>query len=214
MKLYIKVTIMTKIFFIRHGQTLWNQDRKYQGHSDIDLSEQGVEQAQKLADYLVKKQVKLDVVYASDLSRAYQTASIVANSQDIKVIVNQDFREMNFGVWEGLTFKDIQLQYADLAKTWITAPENLEIPSGESFAKVKERAEKAIMQILKIHLNQNIAIVSHGGTLRTIFCSLLEIPLTKMWQFKLDNTALTIFEFFKETAVLNLLNSTAHLDEF
>ena len=201
----------TKVYLIRHGQTLWNQDSKYQGHSDIALSETGKEQAQRLREYFVSKNIELNAIYASDLSRAHQTAEIIAGAYNMSVSVNKDFREMNFGVWEGLTFKEIQKLYTELAEQWLKAPENLEIPNGESFLIVKDRAERALQSIIQKHENENIVLVSHGGTLRTIFCALLDIPLTKMWQFKLDNTAVTIFDFYKDKPILSLYNSTAHL---
>lgn len=203
---------MTRIYFIRHGQTTWNHESKYQGHSDISLSELGVAQAQKLSSYFKSRKLPLDLIFSSDLSRAYQTAQELAKAYDLEVKLNDSFREMNFGVWEGLTFKEIQKQYSDLAHKWIIEPEALEIPNGESFFKVKLRAEKALLEIITSYKDKNIAVVSHGGTLRTIFCSLLDIPLTKMWQFKLDNTALSIFEFIKGKPILTLYNSTAHLD--
>ena len=204
---------MTKLYLIRHGQTLWNKISKYQGHSDIALSDTGIAQAQKLGHYLFEKGIKLQAVYASDLSRAYDTAKLIAEPYNLPISTNSELREMNFGVWEGLTFKEIKNQYSDLAEIWLTAPETLEIPKGESFAKVKERAINTLYGILKNHANENIAVVSHGGTLRTIICSLLDMPLSKMWQFKLDNTALTIFNIYNDKPILSLFNFTAHLDE-
>lgn len=203
---------MTKLYLIRHGQTLWNKTSKYQGHSDIALSDDGIAQAKKLGHYFFEKGIKLQAVYASDLSRAYDTAKLIAEPYNLPISLNSELREMNFGVWEGLTFKEIKNKYADLAEIWLTAPETLEVPMGESFAKVKERAINTLYGILKNHANENIAVVSHGGTLRTIICSLLDMPLSKMWQFKLDNTALTIFDIYYDKPILSLFNSTAHLD--
>lgn len=202
---------MTKIFLIRHGKTEWNNGGRYQGHSDIALSEEGKSQAKKLSIFLKETDIHLQAIYASDLIRAYETAEIVAIPHSIKVENHPGLREINFGKWEGLTFKEIKEQYSDLAQKWLVSPEELKIPEGESFNNVQIRAINALNEIIKIHEGQNIAIVSHGGTIRAIICKLMEIPLQKMWHFKLDNTALSIFDIKESRAVLSLFNSICHL---
>jgi alpha-ribazole phosphatase len=202
---------MTKIFLIRHGQTEWNNGGRYQGHSDIPLSEEGKVQAKKLSLFLNNTGIHLQAVYASDLSRAQETAEIIAAPHQVKVENHPGFREINFGVWEGLNFKEIKNQYPDLAQRWLTSPEELTIPQGESFKCVQKRAKLALDEITQFHQGQNIAIVSHGGTLRALICELMEIPLQKMWHFKLDNTALSSFDIHENIAILSLFNSTYHL---
>ena len=96
---------MTRITFIRHGQTLWNQLRKYQGHSDIPLNSTGIQQARRVAERLSKE--TLHAVYSSDLSRAVQTAQAIAQKHELSVQTLGGFREMDFGLWEGLTYEEI-----------------------------------------------------------------------------------------------------------
>jgi len=92
---------VTKIILVRHGQTLWNNIGKYQGHTDVPLSKTGIEQASKVAKRL--KNDKITAIYSSDLKRAKQTAEIIALEHNLPVITNTRFREINFGVWEGKT---------------------------------------------------------------------------------------------------------------
>jgi len=126
------------LILIRHGLTIWNHEFRYQGHTDIELSEEGVKQAQALQKRLAGE--KLDAIYSSDLSRAVQTASIIAKPHRLELITDSRLREVNFGVWEGLNFKEIESRYPDLLKTWLEAPHNLEIPQGETFMAMHDRA--------------------------------------------------------------------------
>lgn len=201
---------MTRIFLIRHGETQWNFDARYQGHSDIELSEKGTLQGEKLGLYF--KRFSLDAVYASDLKRAFTTAQLIAQYHNLEVQLVPDMREINFGVWEGLTFKDIREKYRELADMWLKEPEQLVIPEGENFAQVKKRAYQAILNLVDKHQGQNVVVVSHGGTIRTVLCAILDLPLSKMWQIKQDNTALNMIEFYQNQGIIGLLNSTAHLD--
>ncbi len=102
---------MTKLLLVRHGQTLWNHVARYQGHTDIDLSDTGRTQAKLLSMRLAG--VSLQAVYASDLRRALDTARIIAEPHDLAVQALPQLREINFGAWEGLTFKEIKAGYSD-----------------------------------------------------------------------------------------------------
>ncbi len=202
---------MTRLYLIRHGVTIWNNESKYQGHSDVPLAESGRQQAQLAAAWLQKE--KLAAVYASDLNRAFETAQIIAATHDLAVISIPALREMNFGVWEGLTFNQIKENYADLVEIWSTTPEKLLIPDGESFDQLKARAHRALMELVARHPEENIVVVSHGGTIRTLICAVLDLPLNRIWQFRQDNTAVNIIDFYGKKAILSLLNSTAHLEQ-
>jgi alpha-ribazole phosphatase len=202
---------MTKIILVRHGLTVWNHELRYQGHADVPLAEEGHRQAEKLAKRLAKE--KLSAVYASDLGRASQTAQAVANHHQIPVTLLPSLREINFGLWEGHTYQELQRDYPEVVQYWFDKPADTVIPQGETFWDVKERAYGAILEVVKKHPGENVAVVSHGGTIRTLLCAALDLDLNKLWQIKQDNTAVNILEFYDTKALVSLVNDTHHLHE-
>ncbi|MDH7578779.1 MAG: alpha-ribazole phosphatase [Bacillota bacterium] len=200
---------MTRLLLVRHGQTGWNHDARYQGHTDIELSEAGFKQAQLLAQRLVREPV--EAVYASDLRRAFETARIVAAPHKLQVQTVPELREINFGAWEGLTFEEIKTQFRELAANWYTSPAKIRIPQGETFAELKERAYNTVMELVKKHDPGTLIIVTHGGTIRAIICALLNIDLNHAFRIRQDNGALNIIEYYENRGVLCLLNDTHHL---
>jgi len=201
---------MLELYLIRHGETLWNQDSKYQGHQDVPLSDKGRQQAGRLAHWL--KDVNIDAFYASDLSRAYDTAKAMAEERGLEVKLDKRLREVNFGDWEGRTYQEIKRLYPELVQQWITDPSSVQLPQGEDFGLVKKRAYEAVKEIIECRQYEGrIAVVSHGATIRTILCSVLDLPLKAMWQIEQGNTALNIIKFHKDhPPIMNLFNSVWH----
>ena len=111
---------MTRLYLIRHGETLWNIERRAQGIKNIELSQRGIAQGKLLAQRLKKQ--KIDIIYSSDLSRAYETASIIGKEIDKPVYTLPEIREMNFGDWEGLTMSEIKENYKDIYDSWKNTP--------------------------------------------------------------------------------------------
>lgn len=200
---------MGRIFLIRHGQTLWNHSMRYQGHMDIPLSDVGLEQARLLGERL--RSEKLAAVYASDLSRARNTAQWVADPHGLPVQIAPELREMNFGQWEGLTFKEIQARFPEIATSWIKAPGKVQPPEGESFIHLQERACKIIKGIASRHLHESVAVVSHGGTIRAILCGLLGLDLKRIFCFRQDNGAMNVIDFYDEEIIIERLNDSSYL---
>lgn len=200
---------MTRLIIVRHGQTIWNLERKYQGHSDIALTEKGLKQAEAVAVRLAAEPV--DAVYASDLSRAFKTAECIAAKHNLKVGLVPALREIKFGDWEGLTYEEITVRWPGLlGKLWST-PDELEIPGGESFHQLKARAYDAVTKIVAAHPEQTVAIVAHGGTIGTILCAMLNIHLNHVWSIRQDNTAVNIVEYYEGRPTICLLNCIRHL---
>lgn len=200
---------MTKLILVRHGLTKWNNDFRYQGHTDVPLTDEGHQQAERVARRLSEEQV--DAVYASDLGRAAQTAQTIAAYHGQPVFLLPALREVNFGLWEGKTHQEVRREYAKNITDWFDRPAEMMIPQGETFQQVKERAYAAILEVVEKHKEKTIIVVSHGGTIRTILCAALELHLNKLWCFKQDNTAVNILEFYKEKALVSLVNDTHHL---
>ncbi|MGB9792453.1 MAG: alpha-ribazole phosphatase [Thermacetogeniaceae bacterium] len=203
---------MTRIYLVRHGETLWNNAARYQGHTDIELSETGRKQAYALAKRLANENI--DAIYASDLRRALETASILAVPHKLPVQALPELREINFGVWEGLTFEEIKTKYQDLAERWHNLPATVRIPGGETFEEVKERAYNTILKLVQKHDPGTIIVVTHGGTIRAIICALLGIDLNHAFRIRQDNGSLNIIEFYENWGVLCLLNDTTHTTLF
>jgi alpha-ribazole phosphatase len=202
---------MTKIILIRHGLTVWNHEMRYQGHADVPLAEEGHRQAEKVAKRLATE--KLSAVYASDLGRACQTAQTVANQHQLPVTLLPALREINFGLWEGCTYQELQRDYPEVIRYWFDRPADTVIPQGETFRDVKERAYGAILEVVKKHPGECVAVVSHGGTIRTLLCAVLDLDLNKVWQIKQDNTAVNVLEFYDTKALVSLVNDTHHLQQ-
>jgi alpha-ribazole phosphatase len=203
--------LLTKMLLVRHGETIWNHTSRYQGHTDIELSETGRNQAKLLAAELKKEKVK--AVYSSDLKRAYETAAILASLHNLPVQVTEQLREINFGEWEGLTYQEIMEKYKDLASEWYQYPGKVRLPGGENFEELKGRAYSAALDLMYQNDPGTIIVVAHGGTIRAIICGILDIDLNHAFQIRQDNTALNIIDYHPENGyiVLSLLNGISHL---
>ena len=202
---------MTRLVLIRHGQTAWNKSGKYQGQSDVALSEEGLEQARCLAEHFPVE--KLDAVYASDLSRAMVTAETVAQKFGLDVRPEPAFRELSFGKWEGLTYAEIVAGWPDAMANFLTHPDIMEIPQGESFPQVQQRAMARLKEIVAEHEphDHTVGIFAHGAVLRTILTGIMQMPLSQVWTLSQYNTAVNIVRFDEGRPTVELLNSTAHL---
>lgn len=200
---------MTRIILVRHGQTVWNLEMKYQGHTDIALTDKGLEQASLVAKRLAAE--KVAAVYASDLSRAYMTAEKIAASFTLPVIAMPELREISFGEWEGLTYTNINQGWPEVMANLFANPDSVQIPGGETFRELKARAANAIKKIVLNHPGETVVVVSHGGTIRTLICDALDINLNYVWNIKQDNTAVNIIEYYDNRTMVTLVNDTCHL---
>lgn len=203
---------MTKVILVRHGQTLWNLEMKYQGHCDIALTEKGLKQAELAANSLANEEIS--AIYASDLDRALKTAESIAQKHKLQVVAIPGLREIHFGQWEGLTYDTINSEWSETMAKLFTHPDEIQIPGGETFREVKERATSALSKLIEKHPNETIVVVSHGGTIRTLLCAALNIHLNYLWNIKQDNTAINILEYHDKQVVVSLVNDTHHLRDF
>ncbi len=199
-----------RIFLIRHGETLWNTEMKFQGHADIPLSEKGLDQARALAGRLSNQ--KISAVYSSDLGRAVETARQIADPRGLRVITLPALREMNFGRWEGLTFKEIRESYGDLLKRWWAEPLGMAVPGGECLSDLVARVVEAARAIVEKHMGEQVAVVCHGGPVRCLVGTVLNMDLNRYWKIRQDNAALNILDFPDwENGIVALLNDRSHL---
>lgn len=201
---------MTKVVFIRHGQTEWNIAGRFQGQSDIALTEEGKQQAQLLAKNFPVEHI--DAIYSSDLQRAMFTAQAVADKFQLPVHPEKAFRELSFGDYEGLTYKEIAARDAKCLECFWTRPDLLHFPHGETFAQVQQRAITRLKEILAENDGKTIVIAAHGAVLRTILATAMHIDLRYAWHLRQFNTAVSIVNYDDNgEAWVELINSTAHL---
>ena len=200
----------TKVVLVRHGETDWNKNSRYQGVMDIELNKKGKNQAKKLYERL--KDEEFDRIYSSTLKRAYQTIAEIADYQKKEVITIADLMEIDFGQWEGLTFSEIEDKYPDLAKKWAKDPTCCKPPEGEHIKEVETRVGKTIDKIVDENDDNKILIATHGGIVRIMMAYLLDLPLSRIFSIEVDNVSVSRIKFYKHYPVVKLLNSTYHLN--
>jgi broad specificity phosphatase PhoE len=144
---------VTELLLVRHGETDWNRDGRYQGHADQPLNDAGREQARELARRL--RDVDLDAVYTSDLRRAAETAEIIVEGRDVPVVRERGLREVDVGSWSGLTRAEIEQRFP-----------GAERHDGEPRERFRARVVGAVTAIAERHAGERVLIVSHGGALR------------------------------------------------
>lgn len=201
----------TTVLLIRHGETEWNTLGKFQGCTDIDLSEEGIKQAELLKNRL---KGEFDYIYTSPLSRAFETAKILVKDADKEVAIANEIREINFGEWEGLTLNEISEKYPEIFKAWRTDKKESYICGGDSsIHNAVNRAKKCILDMVSKHKGKRIAIVAHGGIIKAGLIGLFEWDMTMYHKITLGNTCINTVTFSEDlTPVLAGLNDTNHLN--
>lgn len=184
----------TEIYLIRHGETTWNIERRWQGHKNSPLSENGVAQATALGERLTD--VEFSTFYASDLARAYETAQHVAAPHNMDVLTDERLRERNGGVVEGLTMSELAEKHPEVHKElhgkWLPtyAP-----PGGENLIELQKRGVAALTDLAQRHIGSRIAVVSHGATMRAILQHVMNIPLENSFRMSIANTSLHVIRY-------------------
>ena len=149
----------TRLILIRHGETEWNVEGRYQGQADPPLNQRGLAQAHQLAQKL--RGVGLDVLYSSPLRRALQTAQILAEALEVSLHTEPRLMEIHQGEWQTLLYTEIAARYPELFDRWQTEPWTVTLPGGENIAQVQERVYAAVDEILSRHEGQCIGMVAH-----------------------------------------------------
>ena len=201
----------TRLYLIRHGETLWNRAGKYQGWTNISLSEEGVEQAKLLGKRF--QYLPLDRIYVSPLDRALATAQEIANVKGIPITINEYFKEINFGEWEGYTIPELTEKFGKPYIDFFKNPFEHPMPGEGSFQNVGKRAMAGYEEIMKNHKGEKIAIVSHGGLLRVLLVELLGLDFNIYQSMWLTNTSITVVDIYEDgRKYLMTLNDKAHLE--
>lgn len=202
---------MKKIYLARHGESEWNILSKVQGQKDVPLTDKGIVQANSLGNRLIHEEI--DKIYASDLIRAYETANIIGKINNVEVVPMKELREINFGIWEGLTNSEIKTRYQKEFNLWMRTPEKLHLTNAESLKELQLRAMRGINNIVRDNSIDNVLIVSHSATLKTIILGLLGIDISYFKNLSLNNVSLSMIEIKTYNNVLKLFNDTNHIKE-
>ncbi len=170
---------MTELWLIRHGETDWNVEGRWQGHADIPLNANGIAQAVTMAEKL--QWIPFAAVYASDLIRARETAVILAKK--IKLPVNREprLREIDQGEWEGMLVGEIEARYAERFQQRSKDPFSVAPPGGETALQVLTRACAAIEDIVQSYPQEEVAVIGHGFVFALLRLHYQNLPKEKLW---------------------------------
>ncbi len=203
------------ILLIRHGNTRFNKEKIFRGHTDIPLDDAGFDQAEKTGKIL--QDIKIDSIICSPLSRAVQTAEKIAGhqKQPVGIIEEKGFLDLSFGDWEGKSFEKAREEYPEIYNTWVRTPHLTSIPGGETLAQAKARSWKALAGIVEAYKGkeglQVFAVVSHRVINKLIINSILGLDESKFWQIKQDPCCINIFEYQYENYFVSKINHSPHI---
>ena len=200
----------TRVFLIRHGATILTAEDRFAGATNVDLSEEGREQARRLSFRLSTE--KISAVYASPMSRTVETASIIAAPHKLPVQTRSELKEISHGRWEGLTRREVEAKFPEEAAAWEKDPYTSSPLCGESGLAVTARALPALVEIVRAHQGQKVVVVSHKATIRLLMSSLLGFdPRRFRDNLEQNPAALNIVDFKDPVhARLTLFNDTSH----
>lgn len=188
-----------RLLLVRHGETDWNQQSKYQGQIDIPLNENGKLQSEKLAEFL--KDVSIDKTFSSSLLRAKQTAQIILkHHQGVNLELNDGLKEIIHGLWQGKIEAEIEQEFPGELQRWKEIPENFQMPKGENLQQFWQRTIEVYQSILDTALTNKlntVLIVAHGVTNQILLCHILGLPSQNFWNFRQNNCCLNIIDYPK-----------------
>ena len=185
-----------RLWLVRHGQTDWNLDGRYQGQSDVPLNATGLAQAAAFAASLCGK--RFDALYSSDLARAYQTAEVIAACLGLPVQADPRLREINQGEWQGRTLDEIKGIFNNegpQARKVTIDPVTTRAPGGESVWEVSQRMAQAADDIARRYSTGRVLVVGHGLALATLYCQAEGFPLGQVYSHIAENTQATIIHW-------------------
>lgn len=199
------VLIMTRLYLIRHCETYLNSIKVYYGRTDCSLNQTGVLQVEQLFESF--KGVSIDAIISSPLKRCTETAEILRGAFETEITLEPDFIELDFGIWEGLHYKEISENYPEQWEKWVTDWKNTAPPKGESFNEMYKRVKGALDKILNEFKGQNVLIVSHKGCLQIIASLLLREDDRLFWNFTFEHGRYSLLELSDEIWVVKKLNA-------
>lgn len=207
----ITVRRHTDVWLVRHTQTDWNRLRRYQSHTDRQLTSFGQARAQAVAQRL--HSLRFAAIVSSGLSRTDALADLIAehNRYEPPVLRDTRWREADHGAWEGLTYGEVAKRYADQAQQRFADTWNSRAHGGESTADLWERVEAAWNDLLNQYDGKRILVVTHATPIQLLLCALLGVPWERSWQFRIDLGGITNLDLYPSGAITRVLNEVPPL---
>ena len=203
---------MTRLIFVRHGQSEANFTRSFAGHTDAPLTALGRAQAASAGEYL--RRFRIDLAYASDLRRAYDTAAIIAAPHGLLPTPTPAFREIFAGEWEGRRFTDLETEYAADYAVWRGDIGHARPTGGESVVELGTRIASAVTRLLRAHEGKTVLIGTHATSIRVMECFLRGVPFEEAARIPwTQNASTTVVEYEAGTPRILLCGYNAYLGE-
>ena len=185
---------MTRLIFVRHGESLGNQEARFYGNYDRGLTERGREQARLAAEFL--KETHIDAAYASDLGRAYETGEIVAAPHGLVPIADRGLREIFAGEWENVPFTELPVRFAADFSVWMTDIGNSRPTGGESVRELAERVRETVWRIAEANAGKTVLIASHATPIRAMQCDWAGVGIDGMQNIRyVRNASVSIVDY-------------------
>lgn len=204
----------TTLLVVRHGETVWNHQQRFQGHGDSPLTEKGRSDVRALGERL--EHTPFDRLISSDLGRTIETATLIAEHTGHKIHTDPRLRERHYGVLEGLTIPEIKARHAETLKKLIAGDPDEQIPEGESHRQLYDRNIQFIEQFIQENAGATALLVVHGGVIDSFLRMTAELPLDHPRCFTAMNATLNIFThglFFREIRwVIETWGDRSHLE--
>jgi phosphoserine phosphatase len=209
-----KVHIGPRILLVRHGETDWNRQKRFQGQIDVPLNSKGEEQAQKAADFLAS--VPIHKAFSSPMLRPKDTAlKILTEHPEVKLEYFDELKEISHGLWEGKFEAEIEAEFAGELDKWQKTPEIVQMPEGENLQQVWDRVAEAWLQIIRATpAGETALVVAHDAVNKAILCKLFDFEPEKFWIFKQGNGGVSVIDYYKgceHPPMLQAMNITTHL---
>lgn len=205
----------TRIIAIRHGETAWNVDTRLQGHLDIGLNERGQWQARRAAQALADEDIA--AIYTSDLSRARATAQAIAdhnaNPAARQVHPHTGLRERGFGIFEGQTYAQINLDWPEESRRWRQRDPHFAPQGGETLTQLRERVTATVNTLASQHVGEQIVLVAHGGVMDALYRLATHVAIDAPRSWDLGNAAINRLLWTPDGLTLVGWSDTRHLDD-
>ncbi len=186
---------MVRFILVRHGFSMGNKEKKFTGQLDLPLDEVGEKQALSVKEYIISE-YKPDLIFSSDLIRAYNTVKPLAENLQIDIIKSKELREVDVGEWQGVEIEKIKKKYPEEFEFYKNTPGLFDFPKGESYKKTSERAEYFLRETAEKNDGKTIVVATHGGVIRVLRALWTDTPFNIIQKIEhVPNASVTIAEY-------------------
>lgn len=201
---------MSKVYIVRHGESVWNLEQRLQGGQDPALSDAGYRQAARVARAL--EGLGVAAVYSSPLRRASETARVIAEALRVPLRMHGDLREIGMGEWEGLPYPELLGRHGEAYRAWIAAPADCPPPGGEPLAVFADRVMAALTEVREKYPREDTVLVTHGVVARVLLARTLGLDLNRIYRMRVSNCSVSCLSFDGDFPRVGLLNQVGHLE--